>query len=186
MTWLNSLEYHNAISSSSSSSSAASASSPGRGENGPRVNSNVSSEWASEAERDLIMRGCLEMRGPVFLEGSRSPDDSSSEAAGVNGISVLEQADMLVREGVGEHDRGGDRRRISRMRGGVQGAGGISLTGEAGSDAMSMTISNELRRTDRCIDLVDGDEDDGGLGAARGTVLRKSSVTENAPNSFLP
>ena len=40
---------------------------------------------------------------------------------------------------------------------------------------MSMTISNELKRTDRCIDLVDGDDDeddDGGCGAARGTELR--------------
>jgi hypothetical protein len=122
-TWLNSREYHNASSSSSSSSSAASfcsASSPGWGENGPRVNSKVSSEGASEAERDdvdLIMSGCLEIRGrgmAAFLEGSRRPDDSSSEAPGVNGISVLEQADMLVREGVGEHDRAGDRRRRSR------------------------------------------------------------------------
>ena len=57
----------------------------------------------------------------------------------------------------------------------MQGAGGIS--GEAGSDAeMSMTISNELRRTDLCIDLVDGDDDGdddgGGCGAARGTELR--------------
>ena len=42
----------------------------------------------------------------------------------------------------------------------MQGAAGISLTGEAGSDAeMSMTISNELGCTDRCIDLVDGDDD---------------------------
>ena len=137
------------------------------------------------------MRG----RGPAaFLEGTRRPDDSSSEAPGVIGISVLEQADMLVREGVGERDRGGDRRRRSRLRGGVQGAAGISLTGEDGSDAqMSMTISNELRRTDRCIDLVDGDDDAGdddddagGCGAARGTALRKSSVRENAPNSSLP
>jgi hypothetical protein len=161
------------------------------------VNSKVSSEYASEAERedvDLIMRGCLEMRGrgmTAFLEGSRRPGDSSSEAPGVNGISVLEQADMLVREGVGERDRGGDRRRRSRRRGGVQGAAGISLTGEAGSDEeMSMTISNELRRTDRCIDLVDGDDDGGddggGRGAARGTELRKSSVRPNAPNSSLP
>jgi hypothetical protein len=161
MTWLNSREYHNASSSSSSSSSAASfcsLSGPGKGENGPRVNSKVSSECASEAERDgvdLIMRGCLEMRGckrgmAAFLEGSRKPGDSSSEAPGVNGNSVLEQADMLVREGVGERDRGGDRRRRSRRGGGVQGAAGISLTGEAGSDdaEMSMTISNELRRTD--------------------------------------
>lgn len=57
----------------------------------------------------------------------------------------------------------------------MQGAAGISLTGEAGSDAeMSMTISNELRRTDRCIDSVDDDggDDGGGCGAARGTELR--------------
>lgn len=59
----------------------------------------------------------------------------------------------------------------------MQGAAGISLTGEAGSDAeISMTISNELRRTDRCIDLVDDDDDGGddggGCGAARGTELR--------------
>jgi hypothetical protein len=56
----------------------------------------------------------------------------------------------------------------------VQGAEGIALRGEAGSDAeMSMTMSTELRRTDRCIDLVDGDGgggDDGeSCGAARGT-----------------
>jgi hypothetical protein len=134
------------------------------------------------------------MRGrgmAAFLEGTRRLDDSSSEAPGVIGISVLEQADMLVREGVGERDLGGDRRRMSRLRGGVQGAAGISLIGEAGSDAeMSMTISNELRRTDRCIDLVDGDDDGGddagGCGAARGTALRKSSVRVNAPNSSLP
>jgi hypothetical protein len=41
---------------------------------------------------------------------------------------------------------------------------------------MSMTISNELERTDRCIDLVDGDDDggddEGGCGTAHGTVLR--------------
>lgn len=119
-TWLNSREYHNTSSSSSSAASFCSTSSPGNGENGPRVNSKVSSECASEAECDdvgLIMRGCLEMRGrgmAAFLEGGRRQGDSSSEAAGVNGISVLEQADMLVREGVGERDRGGDRRRRSR------------------------------------------------------------------------
>ena len=77
----------------------------------------------------------------------------------------------------------------------MQGARGISLTGEAGSDAeMSMTISNELRRTERCIGLADGDDDDdddgdddgGGWGAARGIVLKKSSVRPNVPNSSLP
>jgi hypothetical protein len=57
------------------------------------------------------------MRGrgmAAFLEESRRPGDSSSEAPGINGISVLEQADMLVREGVGERDRGGGRHRRSR------------------------------------------------------------------------
>jgi hypothetical protein len=83
---------------------------------------------------------------------------------------------MFVREGVGERDRDGDRRRGSR-RGGAQGAAGIALTGEAGSDAeMSMTISNEIGRTDRCIDLVDSDDDGGddggGCGAAGGMALR--------------
>ncbi len=200
ITWLNSREYHNASSSSSppatSFSASTSASSPGSGENSPKDNSKVSSEFALEAERDgvdLMVRGCLEMRGrtmAALLEGTRRPGDSSSEGLGVNGISVLEQADMLVREGVGERDRGGDRRLISRRRGGVESAAGISLTGSAGSDAeMSITISNELRRTDRCIDLVDGGDDggdDGGCGAARGTALRKSSVRANTPNSSLP
>ena len=139
------------------------------------MNSKVSSEYASEDKKDgvdLIMRGCLEMRGRktgAFLEGSRRTGDSSSDAPGVDGISVLEHADMLVREGVGERDRDGDRRRMSRLRGGVQGVAGISGTGEAGSDEMS-TILNELRRTDRCIDFVDGEDDGddewGGFGAA--------------------
>jgi hypothetical protein len=98
---------------------------------------------------------------------------------------------MLVREGVGERDRGGDRRSKSRERGGVLGGAGVSLTGEAGSDAeMSMIISNSLRHTDRRFDLVDDDEDggeaDGGCGATRGGALRKSSVRANAPNSSLP
>lgn len=68
---------------------------------------------------------------------------------GVIGISVLEQADMLVREGVGDRVRGGDKRRRSRRRGGVLNVAGGSLTGEAGSDVeMSITISNALRHTD--------------------------------------
>jgi hypothetical protein len=111
--------------------------------------------------------------------------------ARVNSISILEQADMVVREGVGERDRDGDRPRGSRRGGGVQRAACISLTGEAGSDAeMSMTISNELVRTDRCIDLVDGDDDGGddggGSSAAHGTVLGISSVRASTPNSSLP
>ena len=72
--------------------------------------------------------------------------DSSSEAPGVVGTSVLEQAETLVREGVGERDREGDQRRVSR--GGVLDATGLSLTGEAGSEEISMTKSNALRRTD--------------------------------------
>jgi hypothetical protein len=141
------------------------------------------------------MRGCFEM-AILSEEGERRPGHSSSEAPGVVGISVLEQADMLVREGVGESDRGGDRRPKSRGRGGVLGSAGVSLTGEAGSDGeMSMIISNALRHTDfRRIFFVDDDEDrrdgddgdDGGCGAARGGALRKSSVRPNAPNWSLP
>ena len=156
--WLNSREYHNTSSSSSSSSTSwssfPSTSCPGSGENGTRVNSKVSSEFSSEAKREgvdlMTMRGCFEMRGrTTLLEGERRPGHSSSEVPGVVGISVLEQADMLVREGVGERDRGGDRRSKSRERGGVLGgAAGVSVTGEAGSDAeMSIIISYELRRT---------------------------------------
>ena len=200
-TWLNSREYHKASSSSSSSlTSLTSASNPGTGEKGTRVNSKVSSVFSSEAkgdgEEDLMsMRGCFEMRGratAILSEGERRAGNSSSEAPGVVGISVLEQADMLVREGVGERDRGGERRSKSRGRGGVLGSAGVSLTGEAGSDAeMSMIISNALRRTDCRIGLVDDDEDrsrgdDGGCGAARGGALRKSSVRANAPNWSLP
>ena len=160
------------------------------------MNSKASSEFSSEAKRES-MRGCFDMRGratAILSEGERRAGHSSSEAPGVVGISVLEQADMLVREGVGERDRGGDRQSKSRGRGGVLGSAGVSLTGETGSDAeMSMTISKALRRTDCRIDLVDddedrsrGDDDDGGCGAARGGALRKSSVRANAPNWSLP
>ena len=51
----------------------------------------------------------------------------------------------------------------------MQGVAGISGIGEAGSDEMS-TILNERRRTGRCIDFVDGEDDGddewGGFGAA--------------------
>lgn len=58
------------------------------------------------------------------------------------GIFVLEQANMLVREDMGEHDQDGDRHCIS-------------ATGSAGSDEMSMNILNELRCTDRgCLQVV--------------------------------
>jgi hypothetical protein len=120
------------------------------------VNSKVSSELSSEAKRDAgdltITRRCFEMRGRSTLSaGERRPGHSSSEVPGVVGISVLEQADMLVREGVGERDRGGDRclRSRERLGGGVLGGtAGVSVAGEAGSDAeMSMIISNALKRT---------------------------------------
>ena len=158
-TWANSREYHNTSSSSSSSSYPScvpfpSASCPGSGENGAMVNSKVSSELSSEAKRDAgdltITRRCFEMRGRSTLsEGERWLGHSSSEVPGVVGISVLEQADMLVRDGVGERDRGGDRCLRSRERGGVLGGtAGFSVAGEAGSDAeMSMIISNALKRT---------------------------------------
>jgi hypothetical protein len=44
---------------------------------------------------------------------------SSSEPPGVLGISVLEQADMLVREGVGERVRSRGEGRWPRGHGGV-------------------------------------------------------------------
>lgn len=168
------------------------------------MNSKVSSSEANTDDVDLMtMRGCFEIRGRAATSalseggGDQRPghsSSSSSEAPGVVGTSILEQADMLVREGVGERDRGGDRRRRpkSRGRGGVLGRAGVSLTGEAGSDGeMSMTISNSLRHTDRrLLRLADADEDgddtDGGWGAMRGGALRKSSVRANAPNSSLP
>jgi hypothetical protein len=106
----------------------------------------------------------------AFLEGSRRPGDSSSEAPEVNGISVLEEADMLVREGVRWRDRGGDRRRRSRRRGGVQGTAGISLTGEAG-----LEMSTNLGAQIDALTWVDGDDEgseDGGCSAACATVLR--------------
>ena len=57
----------------------------------------------------------------------------------------------------------------------------VSLTGEAGSDAgMSRIISNELRRTDRCICFMD---DDGSCDAMRGWALGHSSVMGEAPRT---
>ncbi len=106
---------------------------------------------------------------------------------GVVGISVLEQADMLVREGVGEHVRGRDESCWSRGRGELLDAKDVSLTGEAGSDVETSTIiSNALRRTDRRIGFTD---DDGARGRVRGAALGLSSVVADAPrnaNSSLP
>lgn len=121
------------------------------------------------------------------LRGSWRLDHSSSEAPGVVGISVLEQADKLVREGVGERVRSGGEGRRSRRRE-VLDARDVSLTGEAGPDGgASRNISNVLRRTDRCICFTD---DDGARGAVRDPVLGHSSVAVEPPrnraNSSLP
>jgi len=107
---------------------------------------------------------------------------SSSEPPGVVGMSVLEQADMLVREGVGERVRFRDEGRWSGGgRGGVRYAEDVSLTGEAGSDAgMSRIISNVLRRTDRCICFMD---DDGSRDAMRDWGLGHSFVTVEGPRT---
>lgn len=92
-------------------------------------------------------------------------------------MSVLEQPDMLVSEGVGERERGGDSCRRSRGRVGRGGVvtgllrGGESPTGEVGL-VMSITMSKALRRTDWC---------GAGLGASR--VRRKS---RSSANSALP
>jgi hypothetical protein len=79
------------------------------------------------------------------------PGHSSSDVSGVVGMSLLEQADMLVSEGVGERERGGDicRRSRGRMgRGGVvmvlllldSVGGGDSLMGDGGL-VMSIMMS---------------------------------------------
>jgi hypothetical protein len=76
--------------------------------------------------------------------------------SGVVELSLLEQADMLVSEGVGERvrGRGGDFGRRSRagMMGGVVVVlprGGALLVGEVGL-VMSMTMSNAIRCTVWC------------------------------------
>ena len=121
------------------------------------------------------------------MRGSWRPDHSSSEVPGVVGISVLEQADILVREGVGERVLSGDEGRRSRRRGGLD-ARDVSLTGEDGSDKeASRNISNVLRRTDRCICFTDDDE---ARGAVRDPVLGHPSAAVEPPrnraNSSLP
>jgi hypothetical protein len=114
-----------------------------------------------------------------------SPQESMSMDKAASKLS------FAVKGGVGGRECGGDWQPKSRGRGGVLGAAGVSLTGEAGSDAeMSMIISNALRHTVWCFDLVDDDEDggdaDGGCGATHGGALRKSLVRANMPNSSLP
>lgn len=184
-SWPSSRAYHDTSSSSCSCSSSGS-------ENGAMVNSNTSAGSASEVSRmgvDLVITsgwictrwaaGALRSRG---LEPR--PGHSSSDVSGVVGMSLLEQADMLVSEGVGERDRGGDCSRISRERVGLGGvvrvvlldsAGGESLAGEVGA-VMSMTMSKALRRTDWCLAGV-------GPCASRVATRRKSW---SSANSSLP
>ena len=149
-TWPSSRAYHDKSSSSSPS------------EDGAGVNLKTSAGLASDASTavvDLVItRGWIFTRwaaGALQSSGLGSrPGQSSSDVSGVVGISVLEQADMLVREGVGERERGGDpcRRLSGRVgRGGVvtmlllnSARGGESQTGEV----MSITMSKALRRTE--------------------------------------
>jgi hypothetical protein len=77
------------------------------------VNSKISTGLVSGSERDgaerVIASGWNDIYGELIdLRGEWRYNNSSSEAPGVIGISVLEQADMLVREGVGERARRGD------------------------------------------------------------------------------
>jgi hypothetical protein len=105
-TWLNSRIYHDASSESCSSSASGSIS----GEKGASVNSKISTGLASGFERDGVERvtasGWKDICGEVMvLLGGWEHNRSSSDVPGVVGTSVLEQADMLVREGVGERAR---------------------------------------------------------------------------------
>jgi hypothetical protein len=78
------------------------------GKNDSRVKWKVSQELASEIGMDGVETayGCAEMGGRAMALRERwGPDHSLSEAPGIVGISVLEQADILVGEGVGERVR---------------------------------------------------------------------------------
>lgn len=115
------------------------------------MNSKESSGLVSAAEGDGVdfvsISWCLASLGRARVSrGLRGLGHSSSEPSGVLGISALEQADVLVREGVGEHDRGGDQSGVPCGRWGVLDAPDVSLTSEAGSDeGLSIIISNALR-----------------------------------------
>ena len=185
ITWLSSRAYHDT--SSSSSPLACSSES----ENGANVNSNTSAELAlgaSSALEDLVITSgwiCTRCAAGALRSwglGLR-PGHSSSDVSGVVGMSLLEQADMLVSEGVGERERGGDICRISRgrlSRGVVtvllldSATGGESLTGEVGL-VMSITMSKALRRTDWRFSLVGA-----GLGESRAAGRRKSWPSANS------
>ena len=115
----------------------------------------------------LIANGCIRTRCATEVLRScgglglrlRPGHSSSSDVSGVVGMSLLEQADMLVSEGVGERvrARGAVFGRCSRVRPGLAEVvvmvlvlrGGTSLTGEVGL-VISMTISKALRRTVWC------------------------------------
>jgi hypothetical protein len=109
---LNSRMYHD-TSSSSSCSSSSSVSVSGNGEKGARVNWKISTGLASGFEGEGVVRviesGWKDICGEVIsLRGVWRYEHSSPEAPGVIGISALEQADMLVSEGVGERVGCGD------------------------------------------------------------------------------
>jgi hypothetical protein len=179
-TWPSSRAYHDTSSSSSPSSGS---------KHGARVNSNTFAGLASGTSGvGVITRGWIITRrgeGTLRSFGLRSrPGQSSSDVRGVVGMSMLEQADMLVSEGVGERERRGDSCRRSRGRVGRGGVvivlqldsarGGESLTGEVGA-TMSMTMSKALRRTDWCLCLA---------GAASRVAVRRKS--RSSANSALP
>ncbi len=189
-SWPSSRAYHDTSSSPPSCSS--SSSGP---ENGAIVNSNTFAGLASEVSSagvDLVVTSgwiCTRWAAGALRSlglGSR-PGHSSSDVSGVVGMSLLEQADMLVSEGVGERVRGGDSGRRSRGRVGRGGVvtvllldsarGGESLTGEVGP-VMSIIMSKALRRTDWCLCLAGV-----GLGASRVAARRKSG---SSANSSLP
>ena len=92
--------------------------------NSASVNSSTFAELefgASSAVEDFVITygwifTCL-AAGPLRSCGlGPRPGHSSSDVSGVVGMSLLEHADMLVSEGVGERERGGDICRRSRGR----------------------------------------------------------------------
>ena len=110
---------------------------------------------ASNAVEDLVITygwifTCL-AAGPLRSCGlGPRPGHSSSDVSGVVGMSLLEHADMLVSEGVGERERGGDICRRSRGRVGRGGVvrvlllldsvtGGESVMGDVGLMSIMMS-----------------------------------------------
>jgi hypothetical protein len=176
---LNSRMYHDTSSSSTCSSSSSSASVSGNGDKGASVNSKISTGLASGFEGDGIERviasGWKDMGGEMIdLGGGWRYKHSSSEAPGVIGVSVLEQADMLVSEGVGERVGCGDRRVESCWREEVlEEIDDSHIGGEGSEGGMSMIISNSLMCAFWGMVLVE--VVGGGRGADRGALVRKSS-----------